>query len=113
MLWAFCSGGLSVHGENRNFPRQIDVGAELQNPLFFHLSHNPLLSKGLSLPGPCLSLLDTGCSLHGSGEPLCRALPIPWCGPGVLSNEIPISNNKEGGIAIWMSCLSRIKLTPK
>lgn len=52
---------------------------------------------------------------------LCMALESlcvgPFLYPGVVQecfpNEIPISNNKEGGIAIWMSCLSRIKWTPK
>lgn len=112
LLWAFCSGGSSVHGENRNFPQQIDVGAELQNPLFFHLSQNPL-EWGLVLTSPFPLFLILAF--------LCIALEGLYIGPSLypdmvqecFPSEVSISNEKEEGIAIWRPCLSRIKLTQK
>lgn len=80
--------------EKANFSQRTNVGPE-QNQLFFHLSHNPLLSESLSLPDSFLSLLNIGFS-HYSPECLCRALPVSCYGPGVLSKwAVPLVIRKK------------------
>lgn len=81
--------------EKANFSQQSNVGAELQNQLFFHLSHRPLLSGGLSLPDHVLSLLNIGFSQY-SPESLCVG---PFLYPVMVQecfpSEISFSKKKK------------------
>lgn len=109
MLRVFCSEGSFLFMEKADFSQQTNIGAELQNQLFFHLFHNPPLSEGLSLPDPFLSFLNIGFSQY-SPESLCvgpflHPLTVQECFP----SEISISNKKEEGTMFGGLNLSRVK----
>lgn len=99
--------------EKANFSQQTSVGAELQNQLFFDLSHNPLLSEGLSLPDPLPSFLNIGFSQY-SPESLCvGSFLYPLMVQESFPSEISISNKKEESTMFEGLNLSRIKWTQK
>lgn len=87
--------------EKANFSQQTSVGAELQNQLFFYLSHNPLLSEGLSLPDPLLSFLNIGFTQY-SPESLCVG---PFLYPAMVQecfpSEISISKKERRKYNVW------------